>query len=306
MLLATGAVRYADEMERVLYNAIGGSTALDGRHFFYANPLHLRTDHNATEDAPSQRLPWYACACCPPNLARLMASLQGYLATADDTGVQLHLYASGALHTPLATVRVDTEYPWHGRIDLTVESDSSRPWTLALRVPGWCASAAVRVEGSDIQQRATDGYLRLTRDWRGTTRLILTLPMPVRVLAAHPRVDAVRGCVALCRGPLVYCLEQADLPSSLVLEDVAIDPTGPVDTVVHGATAPVPVTLQAHAVAHRGDDRELYHDYPGTPVEPTPLRLTAVPYFLWGNRTPGPMRVWLPTALESTPRKEHQ
>ena len=306
MLLATGAVRYADEMERVLYNAIGGSTALDGRHFFYANPLHLRTDHNATEDAPSQRLPWYDCACCPPNLARLMASLQGYLATADDTGMQLHLYAAGTVHTPHATVRVDTQYPWHDRVDLTVESHSSRPWTLALRVPGWCAGATVRVDGADIQQRATDGYLRLTRDWRGTTRLTLTLPMPVQVLAAHPRVDAVRGCVALRRGPLVYCLEQADLPSSLVLEDVAIDPTVPVDTVVHGTTAPVPVTLQAHAVAHRGEDRDLYHDYPGTPVEPTPLRLTAVPYFLWGNRTPGPMRVWLPTVIESTPRKEHQ
>jgi DUF1680 family protein len=307
MLLATGAQRYADEMERVLYNAIGVSTALDGRHFFYSNPLHLRTGHHGSgEDAPSRRLPWYTCACCPPNLARLMASLQCYVATSDESGLQFHLYATGTVHTGHSTVRIETEYPWDGRIDLTVESRSAHPWTLALRVPGWCTDAAVWIDGRDGRDRPAGGYLRLTRNWQGTTRLTLALPMPVRMVAAHHRVDAVRGCVALVRGPVVYSIEQADLPEGVVLEDVEVDTTAPVDTVMNGPESLIPVTLRARGLVPGTGDSQLYRDHTRDAAEPTPLRLTAVPYFLWGNRTAGPMRVWIPTVHESTNRKEHR
>ncbi len=300
MLLATGRHRYADELERVLYNAIGGSTALDGRHFFYSNPLHLRTGHDGSEDAPSERLPWYTCACCPPNLARLMASLQAYAATADEDGVQIHLYAAGTVHTGQHRIEVETDYPWDGRIDLTVRSDSARPWTLALRVPGWCASPALAIDGADVPARPEDGYLRLTREWHGTTRVALRLAMPVRTLEAHHRVDAVRGCVAVTRGPLVFSLEQADLPSGVVLEDVELDPATPVTVVEHEAGSPIPVTLQAHGSVRDAGDMDLYRDRTRGPGESAPVPVTLVPYFLWGNRSPGAMRVWIPTVHEST------
>jgi uncharacterized protein len=295
MLLATGESRYADEMERALHNAVAGSTSLDGTHFFYSNPLHLRTGHDgAHEDAPSQRLPWFGCACCPPNLARLIASLHGYTATTDDSGLQVHLYSAGTVRAAVAGGPVEvvtrTAYPWDGRVELTVTG--SGPFDLALRVPGWCVDPSVLVDGVPAGVTPDRGYLRLRRDWSAGVTVTLDLPMPVRVVTAHPRVDAVRGCVALARGPLVYCVEQADLPAGVVLEDVRIDPTAPVAETELPA---VPVALTAGGVVVPPDGDALYRT--GAPEHAaTALSLTAIPYFLWDNRTPGPMRVWIPVA----------
>jgi len=292
MLLATGEGKYADEMERALYNAIAGSTALDGTHFFYANPLHLRTGHDGShEDAPSQRLPWYSCACCPPNLARLVASLSGYVATTDPGGLQVHLYAAGTIQTTVdgVDVRVETRtpYPWDGRVELTVTTRA--PLMLSLRVPGWAEGALI----DGVPAEVRDGYAEVRRDWTSGTTVTLELPMPARVVRPHPRIDAVRGCVAVTRGPLVYCLEQADLPDGVVLEDVRIDPAAQFSD----APLPdVPVALTTRGRVEVPASDELYGAGAGGPGEP--VELTAVPYFLWGNREAGPMRVWIPVAAE--------
>ncbi|WP_370962182.1 glycoside hydrolase family 127 protein [Amycolatopsis sp. cg9] len=291
LLLATGEGKYADEMDRVLYNAIAGSTALDGTHFFYANPLHLRTGHDGShEDAPSRRLPWYSCACCPPNLARLVASLSGYVATTDPGGLQLHLYADGVLRTTVdgVDVRVGTRtgYPWDGRVEVTVTTDAAL--TLSLRVPGWADGALI----DGVPAVVRDGYTAVRRDWSAGATVVLDLPMGARLVRPHPRIDAVRGCVAVTRGPLVYCLEQADLPAGVTLEDVRLDVSAPLSA---GRLPDVPVTLAARGRVEVPASDELYptgaEAAPGEPIE-----LTAIPYFLWGNREPGPMRVWLPVA----------
>jgi DUF1680 family protein len=297
MLLATGGHRYADEMERVLHNGIAVATALDGQHFFYSNPLQLRTGHDGShEDAPSRRLPWYSCACCPPNLARLVASLQSYLATTDAAGLQLHLYGAATLATEDARVRVRTEYPWAGRIAVDVQRAPDRPWTLSLRVPGWCTSHTLTVDGTPVAATVRDGYLRLTRRWVPGSEIVLDLHMPGRALAAHPHVDAVRGCVALTRGPLVYCLEQADLPPDLALEDVRWDATAPVEVLDPPVRPWIPVALTTRGRSVSAGSTALYREHRPVP-EPAgaPVLLTAVPYFLWGNRAAGPMRVWIPT-----------
>jgi DUF1680 family protein len=279
-------------MERALYNAIAGSTALDGTQFFYSNPLHLRTGHDGShEDAPSQRLPWYSCACCPPNLARLVASLSGYVATTDPGGLQVHLYTAGTIQTTVdgVDVRVETRtrYPWDGRVELTVTT--ATPLMLSLRVPGWAEGALI----DGVPAAVRDGYAEVRRDWTGGTTVTLDLPMPARVVRPHPRIDAVRGCVAVTRGPLVYCLEQADLPSGVVLEDVRLDPSAPFSD----ASLPdVPVALTARGRVELPVSDELYG--PGAAVAAEPVELTAVPYFLWGNREPGPMRVWIPVVTE--------
>ena len=288
MLLATGEAEYADEMERALYNAIAGSTALDGTHFFYSNPLHLRTGHDGSnEDAPSQRLAWYSCACCPPNLARLVASLSGYVVTTDHSGLQIHLYAAGEINTTVDGSPVDvvtrTDYPWDGRIELTVTTDA--PLTLSLRVPSWCQD--VRLDGEPVE---SDGYVRVRRDWSAGVTVTLDLAMTPRVVRPHPRIDAVRGCVAITRGPLVYCVEQADLPAGVTLEDVRIDPAAPVAV---DRLPDVPVALKVGGAVEPPTSDQLYPTSAEDPGEP--VTLTAVPYFLWGNRTPGPMRVWIPT-----------
>ncbi|WIX90183.1 beta-L-arabinofuranosidase domain-containing protein [Amycolatopsis sp. DG1A-15b] len=292
LLLATGEGKYADEMERALYNAIAGSTALDGTHFFYSNPLHLRTGHDGShEDAPSQRLPWYSCACCPPNLARLVASLSGYVATTDPGGLQVHLYAAGTIRTTVdgVDVRVETRtrYPWDGRVELTVTT--ATPLMLSLRVPGWAGGALI----DGVPAEVRDGYAEVRRDWTGGTTVTLELPMAARVVRPHPRIDAVRGCVAVTRGPLVYCLEQADLPHGVALEDVRLDPAAPFSD----ASRPdVPVALTAPGRVEVPASGALYGAGDTTPGEP--VGLTAVPYFLWGNRERGPMRVWIPVATE--------
>jgi uncharacterized protein len=276
MLLATGQRRHADEMERVLHNAIAAGIAEDGRHFFYSSPLQLRSGHDGSdEDAPSQRLASYTCFCCPPNLARLMASLNGYVATADDSGLRIHLYGSGTIEAGDLTVQVRTDYPWNGRVELTVSGTG----TLWLRIPAWCERYSVNVDAVE-----EDGYLRITGE---STMVVLELDMPARVVAAHPHVDAVRGCVALARGPLVYCIEQADLPQDVVLEDVRVDPTAPLHVSTNAITAEGSVSRSTV---------DLYHGYTASAEPSNPLTVTAVPYFLWGNRTPGAMRVWIPIA----------
>jgi hypothetical protein len=302
MLLATGGHRYADEMERVLHNAIAGATALDGTRFFYSNPLQLRAGHDGSnEDAPSRRLPWYSCPCCPPNLARLMASLQSYLATSDGTGLQVHLYASATLRSADAEVSIDTGYPWTGRVAVTVRHAPAGPWTLALRIPGWCTDFTLEIAGDVLDAGAEDGYLRLTRHWSPGTTLVLDLRMPARVLTAHPHVDAVRGCVALARGPLVYCLEQADLPPGTALEDVRLDAATAVRVVRRDPSSPIPVALTARATV-TSTPPALYRDLrPPADGGGPEVALTAVPYFLWGNRAPGPMRVWIPTSSTDGP-----
>ncbi|TQS40263.1 glycoside hydrolase family 127 protein [Cryptosporangium phraense] len=291
MLLATGGHRYADELERVLYNGIAGSTARDGTHFFYSNPLQLRTGHEGShEDAPSERLSWYSCACCPPNLARLVASLQSYVATTTDAGVQVHLYAAGRVETPFGVVDVATDYPWDGRVTLTVTPSSpGTEWTLDLRIPGWCTSATL--DGSPV----AGDYASVTRAWQPGEQVVLSLPMEPRVTSAHPRVDAVRGCVALLRGPLVYCLEQADLDvrrEDVRLEDVRLDDGAPIEAEPRDGA--IPVVLTAHGAVASSEGAPLYGGGPSG--ERAPVTLTAIPYFLWANREPGAMRVWIPTA----------
>jgi DUF1680 family protein len=325
LLLATGRAKYADEMERLLYNGIAASTAAGGTAFFYSNPLQLRTGHDGSEeDAPSQRLRWYSCACCPPNLARLMASLHTYLATGGPAGLQLHLYAPGTFTAGGQTVRVETAYPWSERVTLSVTDPAEGPWTLALRVPAWCTDARLTVNGSLVRSGAQESYLRLTRTWHAGDRVELTLAMPPRLITAHPRVDAVRGTAALARGPVVYCLEQADLPAPLateVFEDLILDPSEPQAAVADGSgLAPVrlharirvrparPTAEPGAPLASAASASASSSPVPGAPglrasglAAPGPADsgpvgaiVPLIPYYLWANRAPGPMRVWIP------------
>ncbi|MEU4564541.1 beta-L-arabinofuranosidase domain-containing protein [Actinoplanes sp. NPDC023936] len=301
LLLATGDVKYADEMERVLHNGIAGSTADDGTAFFYSNPLQLRTGHDGShEDAPSQRLTWYSCACCPPNLARLMASLHAYVATSDPEGLQIHLYGSGTVTDGPRAVEVDTRYPWDEQITVTVTASPAGPWTIALRVPAWCADLRLTVNGtpSPARGQVQDGYLRLHRVWQPGDQIGLTLVMPARLVAAHPRVDAVRGAVAVVRGPVVYCLEQAGVPDGTLLEDLRLDTSAPLSVAFHTTgIAPVTVRVPVRTLVDQAQ-APLYRDVAAAPDGPPgpAATVTAIPYFRWANRAPGAMRVWIPLA----------
>ncbi|MFF0373586.1 glycoside hydrolase family 127 protein [Actinoplanes missouriensis] len=306
LLLATGSAKYADEMERVLYNAIAASTAVDGKAFFYSQPLQRRTGHDGGgENAPGHRLDWYECACCPPNLARLMASLHTYAATGDAGGLELHLYGSGTFTSANRSVEVETRYPWDEQITVTVTSSPDDPWTLSLRIPAWCDDVRLTVNGTAAPAgpQIHDGYLRLNRIWHEGDRVVLTLAMPARLVAAHPRVDATRGTAALVRGPIVHCLEHADIPATgpfagHCFEDLELDTGSPVSVAYHSSGL-APVTLQIPLRLQNRGDAPLYRDLNSTGTPPAATAtVTAIPYFLWANREPGPMRVWIPLAAQ--------
>jgi DUF1680 family protein len=288
MLLATGRARYAEEMERALLNAIAASTARGGTAFFYSNPLQLRTGHDGSgEDAPSERLPWYACACCPPNLARLLASLHGYAATSDGSGLQLQLLTAGTFAAAGLTAVVETGYPWDGDVLVTVSGRGE----LAVRVPDWAAGATVTVTGARVLSEATPGeYLRVACEDGGTVRL--ALPMTPRLVRADERVDAVRGCVAVLRGPVVYCVEQADLPEGVLVEQLRLDPATAI-TEERAADDVTPVRLRLSGVV-RPPGGALYEPASRGGDADDPVSVTAIPYHAWANRGPGAMRVWLP------------
>jgi DUF1680 family protein len=288
MLLATGEARYADEMERTLLNAIAASTSATGTEFFYSNPLQLRTGHDGShEDAPSTRLSWYTCACCPPNLARLLASLHGYAATTDDNGLQLHLLTAGTFDGPSIGVTVASAYPWDGDLDIAVRGSGE----LAVRVPAWAAGATATVDKGEITAGPTPGeYLRVT--CRDGAKVRVILPMRPRLVRADERVDAVRGCVAVARGPLIFCVEQADLPEGVLVEQLRLDPHAQI-TEERVSDDITPLRLHLSGVVHQ-DQPDLYAPFEAPPAGDTPVSFTAIPYHSWANRGPGAMRVWLP------------
>ncbi|GAA2225658.1 glycoside hydrolase family 127 protein [Herbiconiux moechotypicola] len=297
MLLRGGDARFADEMERGLYNAIAVSTSVDGRSYFYSNPLQLRTGHDHEEDAPSTRLDWYNCACCPPNLARLLSSITAYLATETDDAVQLHLYATGEIALgDGVTATVRTELPWDGRVEISL--DGPAPKALELRIPAWAEGATLAVDGGEPQEAApANGYARVEA---GARSIVLELPVTTVIETAHPWVDAARGTVAVRRGPVYYALESADLPEGLTLEDVVLpaDPR-PADGGWDDALG-VPV-LAIEGASRRPAAGALYAargraSGAGSPGAPELGALRAIPYFRWANRAPGAMRVWLPTS----------
>jgi uncharacterized protein len=299
LLLATGRRRYADEMERTLYNAVAVGLADDGTHFFYSNPLQLREGHDGSdEDSPSTRLPWYRCACCPPNLGRLGASLHHYVATGYGDAVQLHLIAAGRVRVELTAgpveLEVATDYPWDGRVTVTVVESPDGPWELSVRRPGWCEHVAV--VGADLVEDR-DGYLSARRAWRAGETVTIDLEMPVRKVTAHPAVDAVRGSLALQRGPLVYCVEgsaQADrfsVDQLSVAEDEAVDvvsePDGTVSLTGTGYVRGAQVSLYQAAAAGDGEGAE------------RKVTWKAGAYHRWANGEITPMRVWLPVHAAS-------
>jgi uncharacterized protein len=289
LLLVTGESRFADLLERTLYNGFLSGLSLDGESFFYSNPLQSRNGE--------RRHRWNPVACCPPNIMRLLASLHHYLATTGDGGVQLHQYATSTIRAVVpdagpVELAVETGYPWSGSVTVEVVECGDAEWTLSLRVPAWARGAVV--DGRQV----TPGYAELTRRWRPGDRVVLELDVSPRLTAPNPRIDAVRGCLALERGPVVYCFEAGDLPAGADLADVALPPDpAPADSGPIEPLGGVPGVSVAGVVRDLDRWRQIeYVDVRELPPEgaAAPARLLAVPYFAWANRGDGGMRVWLP------------
>jgi hypothetical protein len=297
MLLITGEGRFADLMERTLYNGVLSGLALDGQHFFYMNPLLSRGGY--------ARQRWYGCACCPPNLMRVLASLGQYVATRDEAGFQIHLYSTAAIRAELAsgrpvTLKMSTDYPWQGRVTLTIAETDGSAWKLRLRVPEWSQNVTLTLNEQPVETLTREsGYAALERAWQPGDVVTLALSIEPFIVEAHPRVDAVRGSLALQRGPLVYCLEAAD-HSGLNLMDVQLDETAPLQAAWRDDALPGGVmVIQAGGFVSQADEwqNRLYRRLSSGGGSPRrPATLTAIPYYAWANRGADAMRVWIPRA----------
>ena len=309
LLLAQGDVRFADLIERTLFNVVATSPSADGRSFFYANTLHRREpappvsmDEVSPRAASSQRAPWFEVSCCPPNVARTFASLAGYLATEDGRGIQLHQYASSSIRTALPDGRaigleVETEYPRDGLVRVAVSETPADAWTLTLRVPSWAVSARVTVRpvgGEAKSFEAAPGSVPIERVFAVGDVVELELPMQPRITAPDRHIDAVRGTVAIERGPEVLCLETVDLVGRADGADFG-------DLVIDTSHAPfekdgrVWVRLLDASTPADPWPYEPLDEVP-TPIETAGVDVPLVAYHDWAERGPSAMRVWIPTA----------
>jgi len=294
MLLATGEARYADLLERSLYNGFLSGVSLDGKRYFYVNPLQSR--------GGVERPEWYGCACCPPNVMRQIALVGHYAVTVDESGLQLHQYVSTRIEAGLeggrcVVLRVETDYPWDGKVRVVIEETDGNAWKLALRVPGWCEGANLRVNGEAVEVAAASGaYAAIERAWQTGDVVELDMPIKPRLVEPNPRVDAIRGSLAIERGPLVYCLEEVDQQPGLNLLDVRIAPEASLQAVWREDLLGGVVVVEAQgAVVDAGAwQDELYRPARTEDLPQREVVLTAVPYYAWANRGPGTMRVWIP------------
>lgn len=308
LLLATGHARHADLIERTLYNGFAASTAVDGERFFYVNPLHRRPDFTENSRVGhGRRQEWFSCACCPPNIMRLIASLGHYLATVSGDTLQLQQYAPATIRADLAgpvVLTVETEYPWAGTVKIAVEEcpTDRTERGLALRIPSWCRQFSVEVAGEKVPATVDEnGYVTVRRVWQAGDTMSLELELEPRLTFPHHRIDAVRGTVALERGPLVYCFEQIDQSADVAVDELAVPADAQPETVaiedLCGSGLAVSLRTDAVVVQQPRAEGLPYADQPAAALSSTrPVRATAIPYFLWDNRDGGAMRIWVPTA----------
>jgi DUF1680 family protein len=288
--------KYADVMERILYNGVLSGISLSGDRFFYPNPLASFGQH--------ERVPWFSCACCPPNVARILTSVPGYFYAATNDRVYVNLFARGTGKLKVAATDLElvqtTEYPWRGDVKIEVRPAKAAAFTLAVRIPGWALNRpvptdlytyaeppagepALKVNGEPVDLRTLDkGYALITRTWKTDDVVELSLPMPVRRVVANEAVEADRGLVAVERGPLVYCAEWPDnggRVSNVVLPDGAV------------LTAEAQPELLNGVVVIKGEGEAMV-EKAGKVVGETKA-VTLIPYYAWANRGKGEMAVWL-------------
>jgi uncharacterized protein len=299
LFLLHGDAKYVDVMERTLYNGLLSGVSLDGKLFFYPNPLESNGQH--------ERSPWFGCACCPGNITRFMPSVPGYLYAQKGATLYVNLFAANRAEIKMDNGRVvkitqETKYPWDGSVKMTMAPDKKSRFTIAVRIPGWALNEVVpgglyqflnaatnepvtlKVNGETVPLKIEKGYIRLNRQWKAGDVIQLTLPMPVRRVVANENVKADVGRVALQRGPIVFCAEWPDNPGgrvrNLILPDDQLLTATFEPSLLNGVET---IKGRAFSVSTNA----------GGSLMKTEQDFKAVPYFAWANRGRGEMTVWI-------------
>lgn len=310
MFLLHGDGKYIDTLERALYNSAISGVALDGKTFFYPNPL--------ASSGNKSRSKWFECACCPTNLCRFIPSVPGYTYATRDDALYVNLFVAGAADVDLAGGKVhieqETAYPWEGRVKFKLTPQSAdQHIALKVRIPGWARGEAfssdlyrfadasdahftLAVNGQPFAGKAENGYVTIDRQWKAGDGLTLDLPMPVRRVVAKEEVEADRGRVALVRGPVVYCVEWPDVGGGKVL-DLSLSDKTPLAaefrrSLLGGVEVIAGAALRFHNVAEASTGSNGESKIKQIPIVEQ-VAFTAIPYYAWANRGPGEMAVWL-------------
>ena len=298
MYMHKGEEKYYDVLERTMYNALLSGISLSGDRFFYPNPL--------ASDGDDERQEWFGCACCPSNMTRFLPSVPKYIYSKKDNSLMVNLYAENNADIELngedIEISQETNYPWEGKVELTVNPDRPHKFNIKLRIPGWARDDAVpgdlyrfidsqkgsvelKLNGEDVNNTIEDGYIELNRNWESGDKIVLNLPMEIRKIKAREEVEADRGKFAIQRGPIVYAAEWPDNPEGNVLSLVIDEKSEFTSEFKPDKLNGVTVIRGEGSVAKRTLDNGI------TLTEEK--QITLIPYHTWANRGPGEMSVWL-------------
>ena len=304
MLLATGEEKYADLVENCFYNSILCGISLDGKKYFYTNPLRMSNELPYKLRWPKERTEYISCFCCPPNTLRTLCQAQNYAySIGHNHSIYVNMYGANSLKTEiegLGTVGIkqETDYPWDGTVKLTItQLKGKKEFDIKLRIPAWAAGAKVSITQKkgitqDITAPKAGDYLTLTQTWSKGDIITLTLPMEAQVIEANPLVEECRGQVAVQRGPILYCLESNDL-TSIDIDNIAIPVDAkftPVETTIEGSRM---MALETEAV-DRSEKPWTGTLYRTVSTEKSKVKVRLIPYYAWGNRGKSEMTVWMP------------
>ncbi|HEY8934068.1 MAG TPA: beta-L-arabinofuranosidase domain-containing protein [Cyclobacteriaceae bacterium] len=300
MFMLSGEAKYFDIIERTLYNGLLSGISLDGKNFFYPNPLESDAKFTFNRGAVT-RSPWFDCSCCPTNMIRFLPSMPGLIYAVEKDTLFVNLYASNKAAVSLNKQRIDvsqqTEYPWNGNITVQIDPETSTVFTVKLRVPGWARNEVVPgslytyldknnkkislvVNGKPMTYVIKNGYINIARKWNKGDKVQLALPMEVRKVKANDNVKDDQGLVSLEYGPLVYCVEGVDNPevNSLVISDKAVLKSEKENGFLGGVNT---ITGQVSAIENGVTKK---------------AELKAIPYYAWANRGVTNMKVWVKRA----------
>ncbi|MFT3935702.1 MAG: glycoside hydrolase family 127 protein [Chitinophagaceae bacterium] len=299
MLQITGDARFADIAELALYNSVLSGVSMSGTKFFYTNPLAATADYPYHLRWEGGRQSYIALSdCCPPNEVRTVAEVSNYLYSVAEDGLYLNLYGSNKLNTKLkdgAAIRLEeiTDYPWNGAIGVRIKEVPEKPFTIYLRIPGWCQSYSVKING--VVQKNTSlkqGYAICQQAWKPGDVISLNLAMPATLIESNPLVEETKNQVTVKRGPIVYCLESPDLPGKNIFDVVlpASVKLLPQSEKISGGTV-MTLSGEAEMKAHTDWHNTLYKPVSN---KKTPVKIKLIPYYAWANRGKSDMTVWMP------------
>jgi len=296
--LLTGESKYADIVELALYNSVLSGISMDGTKFFYTNPLAATKDYPYHLRWEGGRVPYISKSnCCPPNTVRTIAEVNNYMYSIGEKGLYINMYGGNVLNTELydgtkLKLEQTTNYPWDGKIVITIKESTTKPVTIYLRIPGWAKDYSLRIQNSFPKLRDTkNGYVIAGRKWNAGDKIELTFDMPATLIESNPMVEETRNRVTVKRGPIVYCLESADLPNQNVF-DVVIPSAiklQPVPMKIADGNVMV-LTGQAKLLQNTNWKNSLYKEL-NTSTKPVTIKL--IPYYAWANRGKTDMTVWL-------------